>query len=145
MKQMQQAAEEQARLMMQDPVDEAALMAAIEKTGKIRTEIAKVKIMPIILVKKTLSPEQIEQVKKLLKERMERHRREREQWRDRSGRRDGEGPRGKGDRGDAWRQRRERAFQEWRKRRGHKRPDGEGDAERPPEKDDDEGDLDLGG
>lgn len=50
-------------------VDEAAVMAAVEKTGEIRTKIAKLMIQQLLTVKKTLTPEQIEKARAMIRER----------------------------------------------------------------------------
>lgn len=68
--QMRTAAEEQVKLLQADTVDEAALMAAVEKTGAIRTEIAKLRVKGMLLVKKTLTADQVAQVKELIRNRM---------------------------------------------------------------------------
>lgn len=83
---MRSAAEEQVKLLQGDTIDEAALMAAVEKTGAIRTEIAKLKIRGLILVKTTLTPEQVQKIKQFIHHR-------RQQMNERRGRgpRDGEG------------------------------------------------------
>jgi Spy/CpxP family protein refolding chaperone len=53
---------EQARLMTEETVDEAAVLAAVEKAGALRTELAKLKIGQVLLVKKTLTPEQLKKL-----------------------------------------------------------------------------------
>lgn len=63
------AALEQARLMTESEIDEDAVMAAIEKTGGITTELAKLKASALLLVKKTLTLAQIEKIKELVEER----------------------------------------------------------------------------
>ena len=50
-------------------VDEVAVMAAVEKTGEIRTKIAKLMIQQLLTVKKTLTPEQIEKARAMIRER----------------------------------------------------------------------------
>ena len=67
---LEKTAMAQARLMTDKDVDEEALMAAIEKTGAIRTEIAKLRIQPLLLIKRTLTPEQAQQLRGMMKERM---------------------------------------------------------------------------
>jgi Spy/CpxP family protein refolding chaperone len=67
-KQLKNFGLEQAKLMTAKTVDEEALFSAIEKTGKIRTDLAKVRIKHTLLVKKTLTPEQLEKLKELVKE-----------------------------------------------------------------------------
>lgn len=71
---LEQASIEQARLLITQSVDEAAVMAAVEKAGEIRTKIAKVMMRQLLTVKKELTPEQIEKARTLLRERMEKER-----------------------------------------------------------------------
>jgi len=57
------AGKTQAELMMAEgELDEAELMKAVEATGRIRTEMAKLRVQPILLVKKTLTAEQLKKV-----------------------------------------------------------------------------------
>ena len=71
------ASREQAKLLMaKGKVDEAAIMKAVEKTGRLRTQMAKLRIRPILLVKQTLTAEQIETAHKMMRERMQRGRRD---------------------------------------------------------------------
>lgn len=67
---MEAAALDQAALITEETIDEAALMAAIEKTGRIRTEIAKLRVKGLIVVRQTLTPEQIETVRRSAREKM---------------------------------------------------------------------------
>jgi len=62
---------EQARLITESALDEKAVMAAVGRTGEIKTKIAKLKISRILLLKKTLTPEQIKKVKDLMRKRHE--------------------------------------------------------------------------
>ena len=117
---MEHAAMEQARLMTAEEFDEAALMAAVERTGRVRTEIAKLRIRPLIILREILTPEQIRVVTEHVRgrrgdrpegdkgspedrrERFERFQRRREEFRrerEREWKRDGEeGRRRDGDR-----------------------------------------------
>lgn len=82
---------EQAKLLMAESIDEAALTAAVEKTGAVHTRLAKLEIQPIIELKKVLTPAQIAMAKEMVRERL----------RERAGA-DGQAPRGEGRwRGDA--------------------------------------------
>jgi Spy/CpxP family protein refolding chaperone len=63
---------DQARLMMSNTVSEADVMAAVEKTGKIRTDIAKQNMKQVLMVKQALSPDQIEKLRSLVQERTQR-------------------------------------------------------------------------
>jgi Spy/CpxP family protein refolding chaperone len=97
---LQAAAKEQAELLSaKGEIDEAALMKAIEKTGKIRTQMAKLRMQPVLLVKKTLTPEQLQKSRKLMHQRMQK---QREEWQKRRG--EGDRPRGDGE----WEERRKR-------------------------------------
>jgi Spy/CpxP family protein refolding chaperone len=69
---MQQAALEQAKIMTAATLDEEALLKAVETTGAVRTEIAKLRIRQLILVKKTLTPEQMAKAKEMRQRFMER-------------------------------------------------------------------------
>lgn len=69
-KEMEASAMEQARLMSAETLDEAALMAAVERTGMVRTEIAKLRIRPLIMLRTVLTPEQVEK----LTQQMQKHR-----------------------------------------------------------------------
>jgi Spy/CpxP family protein refolding chaperone len=72
--QLEQAAMEQARMMTATDVDEAALLAQVEKTGKIRTDIAKLRVKTLLILKTVLTPEQVEKIKTRLLVRPERFR-----------------------------------------------------------------------
>ena len=85
---MRTAAEEQVQLLQADTIDEEAVMAAVEKTGDIRTQIAKLRVQGMILVKSILTVEQIAKTREFMRNRM------RERMRDRGprdGDREGEG------------------------------------------------------
>lgn len=74
---------EQAQLMREDSVDEDVLLAAVEKSGGISTEMKKLEIKKTLLIKRVLTAEQIEKMRDLIqghvKERKEHMTREREQ------------------------------------------------------------------
>jgi hypothetical protein len=57
------AAMEQARMLTAESVDKAALMAAVEKTGAIRTEIGKRRMLQVLLIKDTLNEDQLRQLR----------------------------------------------------------------------------------
>ena len=61
---------DQAKLMSETNIDEKAIMAAVEKAGKISTEFAKLRVQQLILIRKTLTPEQMEKVKEMIHQRM---------------------------------------------------------------------------
>ena len=87
-KQMKESGLEQAKLMTSDTVDETALFSAVEKAGKIRTEMAKSRMKHMLLVKKTLKPDQVNKIKEMVQNRMKQMR---------SGEGESQGLRGKGE------------------------------------------------
>lgn len=89
------AAIEQARLMTRDDVDQDALMKAVEDTGAIRTQMAKLRVRQLLAIRETLTEEQRAAVRKHMRRRFQEHRRNtgdstrRGEWRDKmKGRRD---------------------------------------------------------
>lgn len=84
------AAQEQARLMTESSIDEDAVMAAVEKTGEIKTKLAKLQVKQLLLVKKTLTVEQIGQVKELMMQRTKKYR-ERKKEHSRKQKKEGQG------------------------------------------------------
>lgn len=106
----EKAALKQARLMTENPIDEAAVMAAVEETGKLQTELAKLQMKQLLVVKGMLSPEQLERAKDLLRERTRERMRERVEE-------------GVGDRIREWRERRRDEPRE-RREPGHGRGGG---------------------
>jgi Spy/CpxP family protein refolding chaperone len=66
---MEQSGKLQAQLLLGETVDENALMEAVEKGGKIWTEMAKLRVKQLLLLQKTLTKEQIEKLKTLRAER----------------------------------------------------------------------------
>jgi Spy/CpxP family protein refolding chaperone len=106
---LEKSAMEQAKLLMEPQVDEKALMALIEKSGSIRTDLAKERIRPLLLAKKTLTPEQIQKAKDMVREHARREGRDGGEWlRDRMERRRQTEPWGAG-RGDGEMRRRQEA------------------------------------
>jgi Spy/CpxP family protein refolding chaperone len=104
---LDRAAMEQAKLLTDEPVQAEALMAAVEKTGKLRTAMAKLRVQELLLVKNGLTPEQRAKLRELAAQRTK-------EWRS-----VGAGPRFR-DEGD----RREwQEFQQWRSRSRHARED----------------------
>lgn len=67
---MKEAAMAQARLLTDSDVDESALMAAVEKTGAIRTELAKVEMRGLLATRKILTDEQRQKIRHMMKQRM---------------------------------------------------------------------------
>jgi len=95
------AAIEQARILTEPEINEESLMAAVERTGQVRTELAKLQMRSLLLVHQTLDEEQRQKVRQFVKGQFRRHMRDRrpagsDRKRDFEGRgRDrGEGPRG---------------------------------------------------
>jgi len=98
---------EQAKLMMQDDVDEEAVMELVEEKWALKAELAKIPIRQMLTVKKTVTPEQLEKIRAVVRERMrQRMMRQRE-----------------GDRPDARWKNREGGFRA-RDREGGPRPEG---------------------
>jgi Spy/CpxP family protein refolding chaperone len=83
------AAMAQIRLMGEDDVDEKALMKAVEKTGEISTELAKLRVKQLLLVKQTLTKDQLTRMRQMMRQRMQQRSRgtRHEGMRDRGGRR----------------------------------------------------------
>lgn len=67
---MQEAAMHQAKLISEKTVNEDAVLEAVEAAGKIRTEMAKLRIRQLLMVRKLLTPEQLERLRNLRQERM---------------------------------------------------------------------------
>lgn len=84
----------QAKLMMQDDVDENAVLVAVEEKWKIKAELAKIPIRQMLLLKKTLTAEQRLKMEAVVRERMRSRMRGRMQQ-DRNSNREG-GPRPEG-------------------------------------------------
>ena len=75
-KQLKDSGLEQAKLMTESSVDEQALFAAVEKAGKVRTDMAKARITHMLTVKKTLKPEQINKIREMVQNRVKQMRNE---------------------------------------------------------------------
>lgn len=86
---------QQAELMKADTLDEAALMKAVEATGELRTQIAKLRMKQVLAGYKVLLPAQRTKLSELVKQRIEQMR---ERWANAPGRggRGGAGPGGQG-------------------------------------------------
>ncbi len=61
-KQLHEAARSQAKLLTDSDVDENAIMAAVEKTGTIRTELAKLGMRDLLACRQILSAEQVSKI-----------------------------------------------------------------------------------
>ena len=68
--QLELAGLEQARLMTEKDLDEKALMAAVEKTGAVHTEMAKQRVKGMIALRQILGPEQMEKIQARIREHM---------------------------------------------------------------------------
>ena len=68
---------EQARLLTEKKVDEAAVMKIVDGMGAIRTQLAKSRVKQLLLVKGTLSPEQMSKARDLMREHLRRRAAER--------------------------------------------------------------------
>ena len=93
---MKVAAEKQVNLLKAEKVDENAVMDAVEETGAIRTEIAKLRVKRLLAVKETFSEEQIEKMRNTMKQMRERRRehrrnRDKEDLKNRRRNREGKG------------------------------------------------------
>lgn len=75
--QLELAGMEQAQIMTAADVDEAALMAAVEKTGRIHTELAKLRVRHLLVIKKNVTTEQLAQVREVVRDKMKEHFRDR--------------------------------------------------------------------
>ena len=64
--QMQMAALEQAQLLTETDMNRKAIMAAVEKTGQIRTKMAKLGMKTLLVMKETLTDEQRKQLRKMV-------------------------------------------------------------------------------
>ena len=62
---------DQAQLMSEAVPDEAKILALVDKAGLVRTEESKLRISHMLLIKRTLTPEQHEAVKKMMHRRAE--------------------------------------------------------------------------
>ena len=103
---------EQVRLLSEKTVNEKDVMKAVEKTGALSTEIAKVRVKKLLLVKKVLTPEQVEKVEEMRQNATRaRHERMREmsdeqreqmkqRWQEQGQRREKEGRGGREGKGD---------------------------------------------
>lgn len=76
---MELAAVNQAELLDKEPLDEEAVMKAVEETGRLRTEIAKVSMRALLSVHRTLNADQRAKLKILVRHRLEAWRENRRQ------------------------------------------------------------------
>ncbi len=88
MDKLEQAGMRQAHLLTSKELDEAALMEAVEETGRLRTEMAKLRMKKLLLMRKTLTPEQARKVREYVREQMHGKKRKAEMTKGRGRRRD---------------------------------------------------------
>ena len=67
---METAAMQQAKLISEKVIDETAVLEAVERTGQVRTEMAKLRIRQLLTVKKLLTREQLEKLNEMRERRM---------------------------------------------------------------------------
>jgi Spy/CpxP family protein refolding chaperone len=75
---LKKAGEKQAQLMSANTTDEAAIMAAVEETGAIRTKIAKVRVRQLLGTKRILTADQQKAAREMFRQRMNERRPDRE-------------------------------------------------------------------
>ena len=63
---------EQRRELQKDEIDEKAALQAVEELGELKTQLAKLRIRQLLLVKRTFTREQIEEIMSKLRKRMQR-------------------------------------------------------------------------
>jgi Spy/CpxP family protein refolding chaperone len=68
---MEKAAMSQAELMKADALDEAAVLKAVQETGDLRTQIARLRIKQMIAAHKVLTPEQRAKVREIMARRVQ--------------------------------------------------------------------------
>ena len=64
---VQKAAQQQARLVTEDEVDDEAVMNAVDRVFDARKAMAKIRMRQFLLLRKTLTPEQIESARQLVR------------------------------------------------------------------------------
>lgn len=58
---------DQAKLLTEKDLNEEAIMAAVDKLAEKRTALAKLQIKKLILIKKTITPEQMQKIQEILR------------------------------------------------------------------------------
>lgn len=69
---VQAVALKQARLISAEPLDEDALMAAVDEAFALRAEMAKLKIKQVLLMREVLTPEQMQRSRQMMQSRRSR-------------------------------------------------------------------------
>ena len=87
-KALEDAALKQARILTGEAFSESELMQAVEETGRIRTELAKNRMQHMLLMRNVLTPDQTENMRKMIQERRREGERGRDQDRDNQHNRD---------------------------------------------------------
>ena len=72
---IREAAEAQAALLNAPELDKKAIMQAVKQIGRLRTQLAQLRIEHLFLVREVLTDEQLRTVKKTMRSRMNEHRR----------------------------------------------------------------------
>jgi len=67
---MKQAGLRQAKLISADEVDEEAVLEAVREAGKLRTRMATLKVKNLLLLRKTLTKEQVDGARKMIRKQM---------------------------------------------------------------------------
>jgi Spy/CpxP family protein refolding chaperone len=75
---MKKAGMKQAELMTAKELDESALMAAVEETGLIQTEMGKLRVQKVLIIRKYVSPDALQKIQTKFRERMEEMKKRRE-------------------------------------------------------------------
>lgn len=75
---MKEAREVQMKLMQADELDRKAIMTAINKSGKLRTRMDKLRVKGLFQVQDVLTDEQLSKVKERMRKGMQEHRKRRE-------------------------------------------------------------------
>ncbi len=71
---LEKAGMEQARLIADKSVEETALMAAVDKTSEVNAKMARNRMKQLLIVKQTLTPEQTEKIRAVMRERIGKNR-----------------------------------------------------------------------
>ena len=94
---MKKAGMKQAKLISADEIDEEAVLDAVREAGKLRTQMATLKAKNLLLLRKTLTKEQVDGARKVIRKQMHSRMKERggdhrRDGRSDRGRREGGGP-----------------------------------------------------
>ncbi len=67
---LEKAGMDQARLLSEKTVDEAAIMTAVDKTSEVHAKMARNRMKQLLIVKQTLTPEQTAKLREMMLERI---------------------------------------------------------------------------